>query len=709
MKFSGALLFAALFSDLTKAIAHDTLVSPITKVVGLIKNLKAEIDTDGKVEQQVFDKFACWSEEAIKSKTAVVVKANADIAEAESMIMHLSGSIGHSTTSLKATTDDISDNILAQKHAAEKREAESEAYAAEMQDLVASENAVKVAIQVLSQTSEGSLIEKKKFLGVFQKAKVVRVADGLRSVLKLPEIAGSMTEDDLGAVRDFINRPSDFLTGSPSPKAGIIEVQLSQQNNPFGDFASPSGKILGILKHMLETFTADIASKAQEEEDAIKAYHALVDSRKRELKVLQSQKLAQEVKLAADTKLMAETKLKKAENEKILEGAEAFIEQTKASLKKVTKNWAERCRLRTEELRGIEDAIQFLSDPQARANFEAAATTLVQVKSESVSDAQLEERRQKAYNQLQKFAKGLHGMQLAQIAADLTLGGHFDKVIAAIDQLLVTMRKEEAEDIAHRDRCQNQQKANENTLDDLKKNIDTSKAAIEKMDDDIDDMNADLKAKQEQIEATREAIKNMTKMREDAHEEYVKATKADTEAVMVIAKAIQSLSQYYKNNRGLKMDAFVQKPFNFTSEDDAPRADFSMGDKHSSSTGGIVSILLMIKEDIEMEIQSAMEEEKAQRADHFKLMANMEMTIAAVEAGIATLEKEKADMQSTQADEQEELLSNKEDEKSENEAKSTLDSDCSWVATHFETRRTKRKSEMQGLTDAKAYLAGIMT
>ena len=34
-------------------------------------------------------------------------------------------------------------------------------------------------------------------------------------------------------------------------------------------------------------------------------------------------------------------------------------------------------------------------------------------------------------------------------------------------------------------------------------------------------------------------------------------------------------------------------------------------------------------------------------------------------------------------------------------------SDCSWVETHFETRREKRQAEMAGLTDAKSYLSGV--
>ena len=37
----------------------------------------------------------------------------------------------------------------------------------------------------------------------------------------------------------------------------------------------------------------------------------------------------------------------------------------------------------------------------------------------------------------------------------------------------------------------------------------------------------------------------------------------------------------------------------------------------------------------------------------------------------------------------------------------TLKHDCNWVESHFDSRRTKRKAEMDGLVEAKNYLAGV--
>jgi len=33
--------------------------------------------------------------------------------------------------------------------------------------------------------------------------------------------------------------------------------------------------------------------------------------------------------------------------------------------------------------------------------------------------------------------------------------------------------------------------------------------------------------------------------------------------------------------------------------------------------------------------------------------------------------------------------------------------DCAWVKSHFESRRDKRKAEIDGLVEAKNFLAGV--
>merc|ERR1712187_356152 len=94
------------------------------------------------------------------------------------------------------------------------------------------------------------------------------------------------------------------------------------------------------------------------------------------------------------------------------------------------------------------------------------------------SSSQRSSDRANAYSQLKQLALKFQSRDVAKIAVELKTGGHFDKVIIMIDEMIGLLRKEEQEDIEHRDRCENSQNANKNEFEDeieqLKKDIKAS-------------------------------------------------------------------------------------------------------------------------------------------------------------------------------------------------------------------------------------------
>merc|ERR1719174_1266074 len=80
--------------------------------------------------------------------------------------------------------------------------------------------------------------------------------------------------------------------------------------------------------------------------------------------------------LADDKALLEETKAQLVADEK-------FFEETKAACKAKAAEWAERTRLRTEELQGMAKAIEILTSDEAKQTFESSATTLVQLSSQT--------------------------------------------------------------------------------------------------------------------------------------------------------------------------------------------------------------------------------------------------------------------------------------------------------------------------------------
>merc|ERR1719269_531130 len=179
--------------------------------------------------------------------------------------------------------------------------------------------------------------------------------------------------------------------------------------------------------------------------------------------------------------------------------------QTKASM------WAERTRLRTEELSGMAQAIAILTSPEAKATFEKATTTFVQLSSITRHDGAGD--RVKAYSKVKELATNYKSLSLAKIAVALKTNGHFDKIIAMIDKMISMMREEEAEDIKHRDRCEAKQNANQNAKDDLEAAITKSKAAMERMGNTKAELGKNLETVEGEIEATKKAMEELQKMR----------------------------------------------------------------------------------------------------------------------------------------------------------------------------------------------------
>jgi len=72
-------------------------------------------------------------------------------------------------------------------------------------------------------------------------------------------------------------------------------------------------------------------------------------------------------------------------------------------------------------------------------------------------------------------------------------------------------------------------------------------------------------------------------------------------------------------------------------------------------------------------------------------------------------EKELAELKQKKLDTEEYKGQKEGDLGAEKDLKGSLMSDCSWVKTHFKTRAEKRQTEIDGLQEAKGYLAGVET
>merc|ERR1719345_31041 len=224
---------------------------------------------------------------------------------------------------------------------------------------------------------------------------------------------------------------------------------------------------------------------------------------------------------------------------------EQFFADTKEACKAKATEWSVPVQMRTEELNGMQVAIRILSSGDAKKTFKKSTTTFVQLSAVSKQE-ELSAARNNAYGKLKVLATTLHSRNVAKIAVEVKTGGHFDKVIAMVDDMISVLRKEEQDDIEHRDRCENGQNANANKLADLKSAIKKTAASLKRMGNTKKDLQGQVKDLDSEIAETKNTMAETLKMRNKEVSEFRQATKDDTDAAGLLKQAIVALSKYYQ-------------------------------------------------------------------------------------------------------------------------------------------------------------------
>merc|ERR1719326_2328527 len=360
-----------------------------------------------------------------------------------------------------------------------------------------------------------------------------------------------------------------------------------------------------------------------------------------ERKTLEATLQKQETDSAAKTKSLSESEVTEDDTTEQMNADEAFFETTKENCQTKATQWSVRTRMRTEELNGMQLAIKILSG--GAKTFEASTSTFVQLSSirkhaESSSSVA-------AYNQLKALATKFRSRSVALIAVELKTGGHFDKVITMIDDMISLLRKEEQDDIEHRDRCENSQNANANEMADLNHDIKKTEASLKRMNRESANLGEDIGKLENEIKATEKDMAELLKMRNEEVAAFRQALKDDTDAVSLLKQALVALSKFYTRNK-IPVPQLIQKAPEYADDPDkAPETNFAPADSRKSESGGIIAILEMLVEDTEKEIKEGRADDADAQEKYLKQNGALQNTLDSQEETKVNTETELADLE----------------------------------------------------------------
>merc|ERR1719321_298688 len=415
---------------------------------------------------------------------------------------------------------------------------------------------------------------------------------------------------------------------------------MSMLQSPHkGAYETQSGAIQGILADMMDSFTRDYASNDEEEKAKQKDFDELIKTKTDDLTQLEKALTGKTMNEGDDAKQLATDTKEREETEDELKATEEFLETTIDACKAKADEWAERSRLRTEELAGMNQAIDILTSDTAKGTFATAVDTFVQLgqkkhlHEKSLSTVKRHLKTVKAEIQavapvtptkvaaLQTKAKAAQGVK------------EFEKVQHDIDVMEDDLREEGMEDIKIKAHCDNERREVNNHNENLEFDMD----ALQK---EMDSGEAKKKLLGKQIQHTTSNMQKLKKEMEEylntrnaQNEAFKTALKADSDAVMLLAKTIEALSKYASNNLSLaqKKAAHKKQPEYTTSEDTAPEATFSSASSGGSETGGIVGIIENIKQDLEEEMAKAKDEEAKALQAYKDTLKESQESMAAME------------------------------------------------------------------------------
>merc|ERR1719201_1518195 len=363
-------------------------------------------------------------------------------------------------------------------------------------------------------------------------------------------------------------------------------------------YESASGGILDTLGDMQEKAEESLSSTRKDEMESTHAFALL--------------KQGLEDGISVAKKQLGEATLTRSTTEEELHSAEAALSETEQDLAADTKyleelkqsctmkatEWANRQKQAGEETAAIEKAKEVLSE-----GVKVFLQTSSHRTRKSALDAASDSRMQVVHI-LRKMAKETHSYSLAQLAARAR-SDPFGKIRSLVEEMIAKLTKEAAEEADQKSFCDEEMSESKAKQSDLSGKLDKTTSRIAKAEADKAKLQEEIKLLENELAEMDAGQAEATKVRQEEHEEYLKASKDFKDSAAAVAKAIDVLNEYYSSA------AFVQVA--------AKQPDASFGGAKGDVGSTIVSVLEVAESDFTSLLAESEADESAAQEAYDKL------------------------------------------------------------------------------------------
>jgi septal ring factor EnvC (AmiA/AmiB activator) len=702
--------------------------TPITRVVklleGMSETLKKEMDEDESLNKQL----GCWCNNNKYEKDQSTTASTAKISELEATIEAATAKSSELTTSISELEAELASdkNALAEATALRNKQL-AEFQGMETDSIQALEN-LKAAITVLSK-HQGSVKSTVEGGAVFKSEKdswgFVQTGKDLPSWTEQHEsnhmerslsdfmdshgfdasgdASAALAADRAAAKKSLRGDVAAFSQGSASDdvivqralKSAQAFMQAHHQEQYMPSYNSQSGEIFGVLNQLKEQMEGNLGEAQKEEANRAGAFAELREAKSAEISNGEKMAEQKEDELATTNNNLAEAKEDLKQEQAVLAEDTKFLATLTTTCAEADKNFAARKQARLDEITAVTQTINILQDDDARdamsSTYNGAAFIQLSARRHRLSS---KDARHKAALALRQVALKTKNPNLAVLATTVELDA-FTKVKKAIDDMVATLRVQQADEVKKNDWCGSEIQSNEmNTAKttDYKADLEAQKAQLES---DVKTLEEGIFEAKTQISQLQLDLQRATEDRKAENKDF-QTTVADQAAVVeVLKKALDKLATFYDSE-------FLQKSQKSAQTPPVPQMEYS---KSAGSTG-VMSMIEKLIQDAKSLMADSKKSEQESQAAYEATVASTNMSVDALSKEVVSKTKAQVKANKDKLETVSDISDTQKELDGLGKYSGELHAECDYVMKNFGARQEARAQEIEALQQAKQILSG---
>jgi len=647
------------------ATAEASKACPIGKIVGMLKEMKGQVQAEGEVQQDQFNKYGDWCASQKQELSYLIEKATSERDAAAATNEQGKADAGASSADKEdaiAKLNKASAELAEQKKLRSSQKKNFNEAETELEDSL---DTLKRAVRILSRVGKSSPGVAMQQL----KEAMTQVSSGLAVVVN----AAFLDTQSKKKLQSLLEDDDDLPSGAPSGASyeshstGIIDTLVDLKNQAETQLTSLRKEEMS-NKHSFEMLQQglnnDIATH-KKSSDAAGAAEA------------EASETAANAQRDADS---AAAQLKQSSQ---------YHADTSTACDEKAALWERISAERVAESAAIDKAISILQSDE----FNAAKTSqfgkeFLQVKEKA---SRTDTVRTQVSNYLMGMATKLHSVGLAQLASR-TKADAFGKVKQLISDMIKRLIEQSHKEASQQQFCvetkaKNEKKQQQKTLrhEKVDSRLETAKTSHVALVQKISDL-------QDTIAEENKSYAEASTLRSDELSDYKVFVKDYSQFQVTIEAALKALQEYYANA------AFVQQP-----SFDGPVFDSEYSKKGDLASGPVALLETCLSKVTEALAQrKAAESEGSSQFDKMKNDYNTQK--ASLGAELSGSENTARALKSSISENTEDLNVVEQELTAIGKALTSLRERCVYQAPSFEERAAKREAEIAGLRNVLEIL-----